>query len=100
MEWLFAHMEDPGERLSPLRLASCIVYLYHLECAADICYCSDIDDPIPATGGGSGGAPEPSAEQISMLADMGFTAAQARKALRETVSTVCYEHLSFELIVL
>ncbi|OCH88833.1 ubiquitin carboxyl-terminal hydrolase 14 [Obba rivulosa] len=54
MEWLFAHMEDP-----------------------------DIDTPIQPQGG-SGGAPEPSADQISMLADMGFTHAQARKALRET----------------
>ena len=46
---------------------------------------TDIDAPIqPQSGGGSGG-PEPSAEQVSMLADMGFTPAQARKALRETV---------------
>ncbi|KAI0716151.1 ubiquitinyl hydrolase [Cerioporus squamosus] len=55
MEWLFAHMEDP-----------------------------DIDAPIQLSTAGSGGAPEPSAEQIGMLADMGFTPAQARKALRET----------------
>ncbi|KLO19657.1 ubiquitinyl hydrolase [Schizopora paradoxa] len=54
MEWLFAHMDDP-----------------------------DIDAPIQTTSS-SGGAPEPSAEQVSMLADMGFTAAQAKKALRET----------------
>ncbi|KAH9055282.1 ubiquitin carboxyl-terminal hydrolase 14 [Lactarius vividus] len=56
MEWLFAHMEDP-----------------------------DIDDPIivPSGGAGGGGA-EPSAEQVNMLADMGFSRAQARKALRET----------------
>lgn len=57
MEWLFAHMDDP-----------------------------DIDDPIPAATGSSGaGGAEPSEDQISMLADMGFTAKQARKALRETV---------------
>ncbi|EMD41286.1 hypothetical protein CERSUDRAFT_109886 [Gelatoporia subvermispora B] len=54
MEWLFAHMEDP-----------------------------DIDAPIQLQSGG-GGAPEPPADQISMLCDMGFTHAQARKALRET----------------
>ncbi|EIW65364.1 ubiquitinyl hydrolase [Trametes versicolor FP-101664 SS1] len=56
MEWLFGHMEDP-----------------------------DIDAPIelPSAGGGGGGS-EPSSEQVSMLADMGFTPAQARKALRET----------------
>jgi len=56
MEWLFGHMDDP-----------------------------DIDDPIQVsstTGPNSG--PEPSQEQIAMLADMGFTSAQARKALRET----------------
>jgi hypothetical protein len=29
---------------------------------------------------------EPSAEQIAIIADMGFTANQARKALRQTVS--------------
>jgi hypothetical protein len=48
----------------------------------------DIDAPLqatnPATSGSAG--PEPSAEQVSMLADMGFTHAQAKKALRETVS--------------
>ncbi|GHJ87626.1 hypothetical protein NliqN6_4028 [Naganishia liquefaciens] len=59
MNWLFQHMEDP-----------------------------DIDAPLQSTAGaavssGSAG-PEPSAEQVSMLADMGFTHAQAKKALRET----------------
>jgi ubiquitin carboxyl-terminal hydrolase 5/13 len=58
MNWLFEHMEDP-----------------------------DIDAPIQPAGGAAGG-PEPSPEQISMLSDMGFTPAQARKALRETVSYV------------
>lgn len=53
---------------------------------------SDIDAPLqPAVGhavsSGSAG-PEPSAEQVGMLADMGFTHAQAKKALRETVSNV------------
>lgn len=44
----------------------------------------DIDAPIgQAVKGGQG--PEPSPEQIGMLADMGFTIPQARKALRETV---------------
>jgi hypothetical protein len=56
----------------------------------------DIDDPIvlPSTGGASGGAskPEPSAEQITMLADMGFTSAQARKALQETVRLAYTSH--------
>ncbi|KAL0959107.1 hypothetical protein HGRIS_014404 [Hohenbuehelia grisea] len=55
MEWLFAHMEDP-----------------------------DIDAPIQASAATPSGGPEPSPEQVSMLADMGFTPAQARKALRET----------------
>lgn len=43
----------------------------------------DIDDPILLSAAGEG--PEPSQEQIAMLADMGFSPAQARKALRETV---------------
>ncbi|TFK84594.1 ubiquitin carboxyl-terminal hydrolase 14 [Polyporus arcularius HHB13444] len=55
MEWLFAHMEDP-----------------------------DIDAPIQLSTTSSSEAPEPSAEQVGMLADMGFTPPQARKALRET----------------
>jgi len=45
-----------------------------------------IDDPIPV-GGSSSKNPEPSDEQVAMLSDMGFYPAQARKALRETVST-------------
>ncbi|KAJ4482457.1 hypothetical protein J3R30DRAFT_3656495 [Lentinula aciculospora] len=57
MEWLFGHMEDPN-----------------------------IDDPIPAATGSASSGPEPSTEQISMLCDMGFTSAHAKKALRETGS--------------
>lgn len=53
----------------------------------------DIDDPIDfskytssAAGAGVGaGTGGPSPEQISMLCDMGFSPAQAKKALRETV---------------
>lgn len=57
MEWLLQHLEDPN-----------------------------IDAPIQvAATGGTLSAPEPSQEQITVLADMGFTFAQARKALRETV---------------
>jgi hypothetical protein len=44
----------------------------------------DIDAPIGQTTKGGRG-PEPSPEQIGMLADMGFSIPQARKALRETV---------------
>ncbi|KAF8520138.1 ubiquitinyl hydrolase [Hysterangium stoloniferum] len=57
MEWLFGHMEDP-----------------------------DIDDPIvlSKSAGTRVSGPEPSAEQVAMMEDMGFTTAQARKALRET----------------
>lgn len=43
---------------------------------------ADIDDPLPIEGSA---ADEPAADQVSMLEEMGFTAAQAKKALRETV---------------
>ena len=76
MEWLFAHMEDPGMNLretcnTPKSLKK------H----------TGIDDPIPV-GSSSSKGPEPSSEQVAMLSDMGFSPAQARKALRETVSLV------------
>jgi len=48
---------------------------------------ADIDAPIQLAA--VSGGPEPSAEQVGMLADMGFTPAQARKALRETVRIIC-----------
>lgn len=49
----------------------------------------DIDDPIQVSSpSGPSGGPEPDPEQIAMLADMGFTSAQARKALRETVREI------------
>ncbi len=56
MEWLFAHIDDP-----------------------------DIDSPLNLFAGG-GNTPEPDPNQVALLADMGFTVLQARKALRETVS--------------
>ena len=45
-----------------------------------------IDDPIPVSSSSKPKGPEPSPEQVAMLSDMGFSPAQARKALRETVS--------------
>ncbi len=50
---------------------------------------SDIDAPFQLSGTSAG--PEPLPEQINMLADMGFTHAQAAKALRETVSSLAYD---------
>jgi ubiquitin carboxyl-terminal hydrolase 5/13 len=78
MEWLFTHMEDPG-----MPLPCCEVELANL-----LLFITDIDSPIQLSASSAKGssAPEPSAEQVSMLSDMGFTPAQARKALRETVS--------------
>ncbi|KAM6495283.1 hypothetical protein JOM56_009906 [Amanita muscaria] len=59
MEWVFAHMDD-----------------------------ADIDVPETGGGGGGGGKPEPPADMVAMLADMGFTDKQAKKALRETASNM------------
>ncbi|CAE6505377.1 unnamed protein product [Rhizoctonia solani] len=42
----------------------------------------DIDDPL--TGAGAPAANQPNPEQVSMIVDMGFTPAQAKKALRES----------------
>lgn len=44
----------------------------------------DIDAPIEL-GGSKAASNEPSQEQIGMIADMGFSHNQARKALRESV---------------
>jgi ubiquitin carboxyl-terminal hydrolase 5/13 len=77
MEWLFAHMDDPGW----------FTFLY----ANNLLTRSlDIDAPIQPQSGGAAGGPEPTADQIAMLSDMGFTSAQARKALRETVRPPFY----------
>ncbi|KAG8978502.1 hypothetical protein FRC05_010747 [Tulasnella sp. 425] len=54
MNWLFEHMEDP-----------------------------DLNDP-PVVASATTSGPEPSADDIAGLTDMGFTQAQARKALKET----------------
>ena len=75
MEWLFGHMDDPGA-YQPF---------YHLRRPAHPAV-QDIDEPIQLnTSEGAKKGPEPSPDQIAMLADMGFTHAQARKALIETV---------------
>ncbi|WVQ63980.1 uncharacterized protein L199_002138 [Kwoniella botswanensis] len=55
MGWLFEHMEDP-----------------------------DIDSPIQLQAPSHAATSEPSPDQIAMISDMGFTANQARKALRES----------------
>lgn len=57
MNWMFEHMEDP-----------------------------DIDDPLPESNTSANAGSGPTEDQIATLQDMGFTAAQAKKALRETVS--------------
>lgn len=54
MTWLFSHMEDP-----------------------------DIDEPLNLGGGGATAASGDDTEKISQLGDMGISAPQARKALRE-----------------
>jgi ubiquitin carboxyl-terminal hydrolase 5/13 len=51
----------------------------------------DIDAPLATTSS----VPPADPAMISMLQDMGFTAPQARKALRETVSTLI---IPFDLI--
>ncbi|KAJ6597255.1 hypothetical protein DFH09DRAFT_1134077 [Mycena vulgaris] len=55
MEWLFAHDGD-----------------------------IDLDVPYQPNAVAAAARPEPTADQIAMLSDMGFSSAQARKALRET----------------
>ena len=80
MEWLFAHMEDPGKSFTHLLLLCSLTSLILTILAVCVL---DIDAPIVQTT--RGGGAEPSPEQIGLLADMGFSPAQARKALRETV---------------
>jgi ubiquitin carboxyl-terminal hydrolase 5/13 len=49
----------------------------------------DIDTPIqPSNVNSAGSAPEPPQEVVAMLSDMGFTHAQVKKALRETVRSM------------
>ncbi|KAI1800119.1 ubiquitinyl hydrolase [Daldinia bambusicola] len=55
MEWLFGHMEDP-----------------------------DIDEPLVLAPTGAGGNAAADPEKIEVLGSMGFSAPQARKALKET----------------
>ncbi len=79
MEWLFAHMEDPG-KLFRVPLTSQLGLSFSLSLVVWV----DIDAPIVQTTSSRSG-PEPTPEQISTLADMGFSRPQARKALRQTV---------------
>lgn len=55
MNWLFSHMED-----------------------------ADIDEPLVIPSGGSSKAAGPTQDQIEMVTGMGFSPAQAKKALKET----------------
>ena len=86
MEWLFAHMEDPGRSLTTFKCSPASLVLTILA----VCLL-DIDAPIAQTT--RGGGAEPSPEQIDLLADMGFSPAQARKALRETVCRLNAVHV-------
>lgn len=51
----------------------------------------DIDDPLPSADT-TATASEPSKDQISTLQEMGFSEAQAKKALKETVKY--YDYIS------
>ena len=66
MEWLFSHMDDPG--------LSLVLIFPSFFCFSSALFL-DINEPIQAAQ--SVGGPEPSPEQIAMLSDMRFTAAQA-----------------------
>lgn len=70
MNWLFEHLDDPGELRCSRRQRPETNH-------------ADIDEPLvaPAAAASSG----PSDEQIVMISSMGFTPNQARKALRESV---------------
>ena len=74
MTWLLEHMDDPGDFYDLLRKFGQMLILL-----------PDIDSPIPQAGGSASASSKPTADQICMIADMGFSAAQARKALRESV---------------
>ena len=82
MEWLFAHMEDPG---------IFEIFYFLFPCADDDSNLFDLDIDSPsqpsAPAAGKVGL-EPDHDQVAMLSDMGFTSAQARKALRETASSL------------
>jgi hypothetical protein len=83
MNWLFQHMEDAGQFLREA--------LWRVTDRT-----TDIDDPIvvaPTILASS--APSVSPEQVSMIVDMGFSSAQASKALRETVRSTTRIPLSF-----
>ena len=83
MEWLFGHMEDPGK----LDISD-LIFPYDDDDSN--LFDVDIDSPIQLSSPAAGNAGfEPDPDQIAMLSDMGFTNAQARKALRETVSPPC-----------
>lgn len=71
MNWLFGHMDDAGMGLS-LSIQTETALKFQV---------LDLNDPLP---GAKASGPEPSADQIAAIADMGFTLAQARKALKET----------------
>ena len=82
MNWLFGHMEDAG---ASVRLGWRARLLIPLGVP-------DIDDPLPAptAPGTSASAGEPSDDQIAEITQMGFSAGQARKALRETVRSLSH----------
>jgi ubiquitin carboxyl-terminal hydrolase 5/13 len=75
MSWMFEHMEDPSKTNNEHSIKNCILTCIHLK---------DIDDPLPSTNTTATTA-GPSEDQSSTLQEMGFSAAQAKKALRETV---------------
>lgn len=75
MNWLFQHMEDAGEQCREESMKKHLTILY-----------ADIDEPIkPSSVPSSTKKSGPSDEAIANVVAMGFSDAQARKALIETV---------------
>ena len=86
MNWVLEHMEDPGKKRFPFLETKCTAP--DAQSMTVPLVSSDFAEPLSVPGSGAKEKESVNEEAVGMIVSMGFTRAQAIKALKATVSII------------